>query len=71
MTEAYSNAHRMLSNIRNADVIKTIKFFVMRNQVTFTGSGPPVLSSAHAPAGTENRSNYKLLRCVSLQKRYI
>jgi len=56
VTEAYSNAYRMLSNIRTADVIKSGNYFVMRNEVTTTGSGPPVLSSAHAPAGTENRS---------------
>ena len=49
----------MLSNIRTADGIKTIMYFVMRNEVTFIGSGPPALSSARAPAGRENRStNY-------------
>jgi len=57
----------MLSNIRTADVIKAINYFVMRNEVTFRSSGPLVLSSAHAPAGTENRSNYQLLRCVALR----
>jgi len=36
----------------------------MRNEVTFTGSGPPVLSSARAPVGRENRSKYKLFICV-------
>jgi len=46
----------MHSNIRTADLIKAIKYFVMRNEVTFTGSGPPVLSSARAPAGRQNRS---------------
>jgi len=56
MTEAYCIAYRMLSNIRNTDVIKAIKYFVMRNEVTFTGTGPPVLSSARAPVGRENRS---------------
>ena len=46
----------MFSSIRTADVIKAINYFVMTNEVTFTGSGPLVISSAHAPAGTENRN---------------
>ena len=46
----------MLSNIRTTEVIKAIMYFVMRNEVIFTGSGPPVLSSARAPVGRENRS---------------
>jgi len=86
MTEPNCIAHRMLSNIRTADVIntlnaklnsichllaflethnilyvsrirvKTIKYFVMRNEVTFTSCGPPVLSSALAPAERQNKS---------------
>ena len=67
MTEAYSIAYRMLSDIGTADVIKVTVYFVIRNEVTFTGSGPPVLSSARAPVGRENRSKYKLFSCVSLQ----
>ena len=60
MTEAHSNADRMLWNIRTADVIKAINYFVMRNEEPFTGSaGPPALSSAHAPAGRENRSKLR------------
>jgi len=58
----------MLSNIRTTDVIKA-KYFVMRNEVTFTGCGPPVLSSAPAPAGRQNRSKYQLFSCVYLQFR--
>jgi len=54
VTEAYNIVHRMLSIIRTTDVIKAIMYFVMRNEVTFTRSGPPVLSSARAPAGREN-----------------
>ena len=48
----------MLSNIRTADGTETIKYFVMRNEVTFIGSGPQALSSARAPAGRESRSKY-------------
>ena len=59
MTEAHSNADRMLWNIRTADVIKAINYFVTRNEETFTGSGPQALSSAHAPAGRENRSKLR------------
>jgi hypothetical protein len=66
VTEAYSIAYRMFSNIRTADIIKAIKYIVMRNEVTFTGLGPPAISSARAPAGRENRKNYHLFSCVSL-----
>jgi len=58
VTEASSIADRMLSNIRTADGTETIKYFVMRNEVTFIGSGPQALSSARAPAGRESRSKY-------------
>ena len=59
MTEAHSNADIMLWNIRTAGLIKAINYFVMRNEETFTGSDPPALSSAHAPAGRENRSKLR------------
>jgi hypothetical protein len=57
----------MLSNIGTAGVIKAIMYFVMMNEVTFTATGPPVLSSARAPAGRENRNKYQLFSFVSLQ----
>ena len=70
MTEAYSIANRMLSDIRTEGVIKVINYFVMRNEVAFRQSRPLALSSARAPAGIENRSKYQLFRWVSLQSRH-
>jgi hypothetical protein len=60
----------MLSSIQAEDEIKPIKYFVMRNEVTFTDSDPLELPSARAPAGRENRSRYQLFRCASLQSRH-